>query len=114
MEDSEDTHESDVPLAANWEGRMRQVAMCELPYQQALRVALECVEVAERYSSDQAPSMSPADPDAKLDIVVNLASGLECEVRLAVYSLYHGDKLVEHDEAVEQLLRCGKRSDSPD
>ncbi len=92
---------------------MRQVANCELPYKQALRVALECVEVAERYSSCQPKSTSPAEPDANLDIVVNLSSALECDVRLAVYSLYHGDKLVEHDKAVEQLLNCGKRSDSP-
>ena len=109
----EDRRESEVTLAATWTGRMRQVAHCELPYKQALRVALECVEVAERYSSSQPQSMSPAAPDAHLDIVVNLASALECDVRLAVYSLYHGDKLVEHDEAVEQLLNCGKRSDSP-
>ncbi len=109
----EDSRESEVTLAATWEGRMRQVANCELPYKQALRVALECVEVAARYSSSQPRSISPAAPDANRDIVVNLASALECDVRLAVYSLYHGDKLVEHDKAVEQLLNCGKRSDSP-
>jgi hypothetical protein len=91
---------------------MRQVANCELPYEHALRVALECVEVAERYSDVEPQSMSPADPDAKADIGVNLASALECDVRLAVYSLYHGGELVEHDKAVEQLVNCGKRSDS--
>ncbi len=107
------SRQSEVTLAATWEGRMSQIAHCELPYKQALRVALECVEVAERYSSSQPRSISPAAPDANLDIVVNLASALECDVRLAVYSLYHGDKLVEHDKAVEQLLNCGKRSDSP-
>ena len=109
----EDSRESKVTLATTWEGRMRQVANRELPYKQALRVALECVEVAERYLSSQPQSMSPAAPDANLDIVVNLASALECDVRLAVYSLHHGDKVVEHDKAVEQLLNCGKRSDSP-
>lgn len=108
----EDSHESEVTLAATWEGRMRQVAHRELPYEQALRVALDCVEVAERYASSQPESMSPAAPDAKLDVVVNLASALECDVRLAVYSLYHGDKLLEHDKAVEKLLQCGKRSDT--
>jgi hypothetical protein len=109
----QDSRNSDVTLATSWLGRMRQVAHCELPYQQALRVALECVEVAERYSPSQQQSMSPAAPDAERDIVVNLASALECDVRLAVYSLYNGDKLVEHDKAVEQLLKCGKLSDSP-
>lgn len=108
----EDSRESQDTLAATWEGRMGQVAHCELPYKQALRVALECVEVAERYSSSPPQSMSPAARDANLDIVVNLASALECEVRLAVYSLYHGNKLVEHDKAVEQLINCGKCSDS--
>ncbi len=78
----EDNRESEVTLAATWEGRMRQVANCELPYKLALRVALECVEVAERYSSSQPQSMSPAVPDANLDVVVNLASALECDVRL--------------------------------
>ncbi len=107
----EESRKSEVTLATTWECRMRQVASCELPYNQALRVVLECVEVAERYSSSQPQSMSPAAPDANLDMVVNLASALECDVRLAVYSLYHGDKLVEHDKAVEQLLDCGKRSD---
>jgi hypothetical protein len=92
---------------------MRQVAACELPYEQALAVALECVEVAERYASAQPRSMSPADPDAQLDIMVNLASTLECDIRLAVYSLYHGDTLVERDLAVKQLIDCGKRSDAP-
>ena len=57
-------------------------------------------------------SHSTAVPDAQSDTVVNLASGLECQMRLAVYSLYHDDKLVPHDEAVQQLLDCGKRSDS--
>ena len=108
----EDSCESQDTLAATWEGRMGQVAHCELSYKQALRVALECVEVAERYSSSPPQSMSPAARDANLDIVVNLASALECEVRLAVYSLYHGNKLVEHDKAVEQLINCGKCSDS--
>ena len=108
----EESRKSEVTLAATWEGRMRQVANCELPYKQALRVALECVEVAERYSSSQPRSMSPVAADADLDIVVNLASTLECDVRLAVYSLYHGDKLVAHNKAVEQLFNCGKRSDS--
>jgi hypothetical protein len=92
---------------------MRQVANCELPYEEALAVALECVEVVERYAEDRQQSMSPADPDAKLNIMANLSSGLECNVRLAVYSLYHGDQLVEHDEAVEQLIDCGRRSDAP-
>lgn len=109
----EDNHESEVALAVTWEGRMRQVAHCELPYKLAIRVALECVEVVERYASSQSQSMSPAVPDANLDIVVNLTSAQECEVRLAVYSLHHGDKLVEHDKAVEQLLDLGKRSDAP-
>lgn len=92
---------------------MRQVARCELPYQRALRVALECVEVAERYESTLPQSMSPADPDAKAEIVVNLASRLECDVRMAVYSLYHNDQLVERGPAVERLVACGKRSDQP-
>lgn len=104
----ENSPESDVTLADTWEGRMRQVASCELPYEQALRTALDCVEVAERYSDSQPQSMSPATRDANLDIVVNLASALQCEVRLAVFSLYHGDQLVEHDQAVEQLLSCGQ------
>jgi hypothetical protein len=93
---------------------MRQVANCELPYEQALKAALECVEVAERYSHSEPQPLSPADPDAKANTLVNLASALECEVRLAVYSLYHDDNLVEHNEAVRQLLDCGKRSDSPE
>lgn len=109
----EENCKSEVRLAGSWQGRMSQVANCELPYDQALRVALECVEVAERYSSRQPQSMSPAVPDAHLDIMVNLASALECDVRLAVYSLYHEDSLGEHDEAVEQLLNCGKQSDPP-
>jgi hypothetical protein len=99
---------------ATWEGRMRQVANCEMPYAQALKVALECVEVAERYADAEPQPLSPADPNAKANTVVNLASALECEVRLAVYSLYHGDKLVEHDEATQQLINCGRRSDAPD
>jgi hypothetical protein len=108
----ENSREREVALAESWEGRMRQVASCELSYERALRVALECVEVAERYASREPQSMSPADPDARLDLVVNLASPLECDVRLAVYSLYHENKLVEHDKAVEQLLNCGKRTDA--
>jgi hypothetical protein len=104
--------ESEVKLDTTWGGRMRQVASCELPYDQALRIALECVEVAERYSSPRPQSMSPAVPDAHLNVVVNLASALECDVRLAVYSLYHEDKLVERDDAVAQLLRCGRQSDA--
>jgi hypothetical protein len=107
------SRESEARSGGTWEGLMRQVANCELPYEQALQVALDCVEVAERYSSAQPQSMSPAVPDAKPNIVVNLASALECDVRLAVYSLYHGGKLVEHDTAVEQLVNCGKRSDAP-
>ncbi len=109
----EESRKSETTPDATWEGRMRQVASRELPYTQALQVALECVEVTERYSSSQPQSMSPAAPDANLDVVTNLASALECDVRLAVYSLYHGDRLVEHDKAVEQLLNCGKRSDLP-
>ena len=104
---------SEVGVGPTWEGLMRQVANCELPYEQALAIALQCVEVAERYSSAEPRSMSPAVPEAKLNIMVNLASALECDIRLAVYSLYHGDKLVEHDQAVKQLVNCGKRSDSP-
>jgi hypothetical protein len=92
---------------------MRQVAHCELPYEEALHLALQCVEVAERYAHPPQQSLSPAAPDAQLDVMVNLASALECEIRLAVYSLYHGDTLVEHNLAVEQLIRCGKRSDAP-
>ena len=107
----EDNREENLKLAATWDGRMWQIARCELSYEQALQVALECVEVAERYSSPRPQSMSPAAPDARLDIMVNLASALECDVRLAVYSLYHGDNLVEHDKAVERLLNCGKLSD---
>jgi hypothetical protein len=101
------------PLGATWEGRMRQVANRELPYEQALAIALECVEVVERYAADRPQSMSPADPDAKLEIMANLPSGLECNVRLAVYSLYHGDNLLEREKAVEQLINCGKWSDAP-
>ena len=109
----ESSRESEVRLGASWEALMRQVANCELPYEQALKVALECVEVAERYSFAQPQSMSPAEPDARPNLLANLASALECNIRLAVYSLYHGDKLVDHDKAVEQLVNCGKRSDSP-
>jgi hypothetical protein len=106
--------ESEVRSFATWEGLMRQVANCELPYEHALKVALECVEVAERYSDAHPQSMSPADPDAQANTGVNLASALECDIRLAVYSLYHGDKLVEHDQAVQRLVDCGKRSDAPE
>jgi hypothetical protein len=109
----DNSRESAHPLGTTWEGRMRQVARCELPYDQALQLALECVEVAERYAQPHPQSLSPADPDAKLHTLVNLASALECEIRLAVYSLYHGDALVEHDLAVDQLIRCGQRSDAP-
>lgn len=109
----EDNHEEQPRLAATWKGRMSQVARRELSYEQALQVTLECVEVAERYSSHQSESMSPAAPDARLTVPVNLASALECDLRLAVYSLYHGDNLVEHDKAVERLLDCGKLSDNP-
>ena len=107
----EHDRKADVRLAATWQGRMKQVVDRELPYDQALRIALECVEVAERYSCPQSQSMSPASADAHLDMVVNLASALECDVRLAVYSLYHGDTLLEHDKAAEQLLNCGKLSE---
>ena len=100
-------------LSATWEGRMKQVANRELPYEKALAVALECVEVVERYAADSAQSMSPADPEAKLNIMANLSSGLECNVRLAVYSLYHGDPFMDREEAVEQLIDCGRRSDAP-
>lgn len=92
--------------------RMCQVATGELPYEQALAIALECVEAAERASPAQ-PPLSPADPEAQLDIRVRLASTLECEVRLAVYSLYHGNAPIEHAEAVGQLIDCGRRADSP-
>jgi len=104
--------EAEGRSAASWESLMRQVAGCEFPYEKALRIALECVEVAERYLSAQPRSASPAEPDAELNIMVNLASTLECDIRLAVYSLHHGDKLVEHDKAVQQLVDCGQRSDS--
>jgi hypothetical protein len=107
------SREPEVELGATWEARMRQVAGCGLSYEQALKVALECVEVAERYSSAGPQSMSPAAPDAQLDIVVNLASRLESDIRLAVYSLYHADKLIDHDEATKQLINCGKRADLP-
>jgi hypothetical protein len=106
--------ELEVRSLATWEGLMRQVANCELPYEHALKIALECVEVAERYSDARPQSMSPADPDAQLNTGVNLASALECDIRLAVYSLYHGGLLVEHDKAVQQLVDCGKRSDAPE
>ena len=104
--------ESDAEWNATWTERMGQVATCELPYERALAIALECVEVAECCSSAH-PPLSPAEPDARLDIDVRLASTLECEVRLAVYSLYHGDALVGHAEAVGQLLDCGRRADLP-
>jgi hypothetical protein len=110
----ESRRESEPAHRATWEGAMRQVARCELPYDEALKVALQCVEVAERYSCGPRQSMSPADPDARLDVMTPLASGLECDIRLAVYSLYHGNKLVERHRAVEQLIDCGKRSDAPD
>jgi hypothetical protein len=106
------SHESELRAGESWEGLMRQVATCELPYEQALQVALECVAVAERYSFDPWQLLSPADPNAKSDVVTKLASALECNIRLAVYSLYHGGKLIAHDEAVEQLVDCGKRSDA--
>ena len=109
----ESNRDSETRSDTSWEVLMRQVANCELTYEHALRVALECVEVAERYSAPAPQSMSPADPNAKANTVVILASALECDVRLAVYSLYHGGELVEHDKAVEQLVNCGKRSDSP-
>jgi hypothetical protein len=108
----DDMRESDAGWSATWTERMGQVATCELPYEQALEIALQCAEAAERQSSAQ-PPLSPAEPDAQLDINVRLASTLECEVRLAVYSLYHGDTLVEHAEAVGQLLDCGRRADLP-
>jgi hypothetical protein len=106
------SHEPELGTGANWEGLMRQVATCELPYEEALKMALECVAVAERYPFDQWQLLSPADPNAKSAVVTKLASALECNVRLAVYSLYHGEKLIAHDEAVEQLVNCGKRSDA--
>jgi hypothetical protein len=98
----EHMREPDTGWSVTWTERMGQVATCELPYEQALEVALQCVEVAERHSPVQ-PPLSPADPDALLDI----------GVRLAVYSLYHGDVPVAHAEAVGQLLDCGRRADSP-
>jgi hypothetical protein len=103
----------DARPLASWEARMLQVARCELPYEQALSLVLECVEVGERYTPSQPLSMSPAEPEAELRVMTNLASKLECNVRLAVYSLYHGDQIVEHDKAVQQLVECGKRSDAP-
>jgi hypothetical protein len=109
----DDMREPDAGWGVTWTERMGQVATCELPYEQALELALQCVEVAERYSSVQ-PPLSPADPDAQIDIGVRLASTLECEVRLAVYSLYHGDVPVAHAEAVGQLFECGRRADSSD
>ena len=109
----QDNREAKPQLAATWKGRMGQVTRCELPYEQALQVVLECVEIAERYSPPESQSMSPADADAEFTVPVNLPSTLECDVRLAVYSLYHGDNLVEHDQAVERLLNCGKLSDNP-
>jgi hypothetical protein len=110
----ENSCETEGRSDATWESLMRQVADCKMPYERALSVALGCVEVTERYSFEQPRTMSPAAPDAELNIMTNLATPLECDVRLAVYSLYHGDQLVEHDRAVEQLIECGKRSDSPE
>jgi hypothetical protein len=104
--------ESDTGWSTTWTERMGQVATCELPYEQALEIALQCIEVAER-NSLALPPLSPADPDAQLDIDVRLASTLECEVRLAVYSLYHGDAPGDRAEAVGQLLDCGRRADLP-
>jgi hypothetical protein len=104
--------ESQAGWNATWTERMGQVATCELPYEQALEIALQCVQVAES-SACAPPPLSPAQPDAQLDIGVRLASSLECDVRLAVYSLYHGDMLVQHTEAVGQLLDCGRRADLP-
>ena len=92
----QDNREAKPQLAATWKGRMGQVARCELPYEQALQVALECVEVAERYAPPETQSMSPAAPDAAFTIPLSLPSALECDVRLAVYSLYHGDKLSDN------------------
>jgi hypothetical protein len=108
----DDMRETETGWSATWTERMGQVATCELQYEQALEIALQCVEVAERHASGQ-PPLSPADPDALLNIGVWLASTLECEVRLAVYSLYHGDVPVAHAESVGQLLDCGRRADSP-
>ena len=93
---------------------MLQIAELQLPYAQALQVALQCVEVAERYDSGERKSMSPAEPDAKSETMVDLASGLECNIRLAVYSLYHDNQLGKRAEAVRLLLDCGRRSDEPD
>jgi hypothetical protein len=104
--------ESDAGWNATWTERMGHVATCELPYEQALDVALQCVLYAERVSCAP-PPLSPADQDAQLDLGVRLASSLECDVRLAVYSLYHGDALLGHAEAVGQLLECGRRADLP-
>jgi hypothetical protein len=108
----DNSFESGAGCSATWTERMGQVATCELPYEQALLIALQCVEAAQRSSAAQ-PSLSPADPDAQLDIGVRLASTLECEVRLAVYSLYHGNVPVDRAEAVGQLLDCGRRADWP-
>ena len=110
----EDNRKSQGSLASTWEGRMRQVADCAFSYDRALQIALDCVEVAERYSNSHPESMSPAEPDAKPDTVFNLATALECDIRLAVYSLYHSDTFMDRTKALEQLLSCGKRSDSRD
>jgi hypothetical protein len=104
--------ESDAAWNTTWTERMGQIAECELPYDEALETALRCVKVADG-ASRSLPPLSPADSDARLDINARLASSLECEVRLAVYSLYHGDALVKHAEAVSQLLECGRRADLP-
>jgi hypothetical protein len=104
--------ESGAGWNATWTERMGQVATCELPYEKALAIALQCVQAAED-AACAPPPLSPADPDAQLDVVLRLASSLECDIRLAVYSLYHGDALVQHAEAVAQLLECGRRADLP-
>ncbi len=98
--------ESDAEWSATWTERMGQVATCELPYErreQSLWNVSKSRSVVHPH-----PPLSPAEPDARLDMNVRLASTLECEVRLAVYSLYHGDALVGHAEAVGQLLDCGR------
>ena len=102
----------DAGWSATWTERMGQVATCELPYEQALEIALHCVGIAERQAFSP-PPLSPAEPSAQIDIGVRLASTLECEVRLAVYSLYHGNSLIDQADAVGQLLDCGRRADLP-
>ena len=108
----ENSPDPDVVLADTWEGRMRQIVSRALSYTEALRVALQCVEVAERYAPRE--PRSAAETAGPPDAVVDLASALECNVRLAVYSLYHSTKLVEDEVAVERLMRCGRLSDSPE